>query len=194
MPVPAAVAGSDVQLGPEYAFKTNIYTAPIANQMDSRVSAPPTPPPSTHPPTCTVPRTRPVPASALGSQPRLGWCLWMDWPCASWLAGGRRDACPQRTWLLNLTWPCPSPPWQDSLYLGGIDGNSSTFWHPATGLKFTHVGTQGEGVLISICRYAGTETHDSCCAGLDNNCDGKVRGTVLKCHSGLLLSADRTLR
>ena len=55
-----------------------------------------------------------------------------------------------------------------------IGTSSATFPDATTGITFRHLGREGAGVRVSVCRYGGPESLESCCYGRDNDCNGLV--------------------
>ena len=70
---------------------------------------------------------------------------------------------------------CSSPArLQTTQWIAAVDGSSPAYSDSNTGLTFRHMGAEGAGVRVSICRYGGPEDLSSCCYGRDNDCNGQV--------------------
>lgn len=92
--------------------------------------------------------------------------------------------------LASAVPPCPSadlnPPYlphicllQSTLWVGAIDASSPVYTDPPTGLTIRHVSGGSQGATISICRFAGPETRQSCCEAFDNDCNDQVSVDLL---------------
>lgn len=90
-----------------------------------------------------------------------------------------------------VAWPCMLVV-QGSLWLAAVGFSKSTYTNDASGLTIRFIGYKKGEVLpfisplpqpnvmtVSICRYGWEESVADCCAGLDTDCDGKVRRVSL---------------
>ncbi|GAB4814591.1 hypothetical protein N2152v2_001637 [Parachlorella kessleri] len=57
-------------------------------------------------------------------------------------------------------------------WLAAIGNSSAVYSDSATGITFRHLGSEGAGVRVSVCRSGGSESLESCCYGRDNDCNG----------------------